>query len=75
MAEYLGKGRNCAGLRGELEPEQVAQLVLDWLQNPLKLNQIHHRLLEVRGKPGAAQKIADIVRQQLQWDTKHLNKS
>ncbi|MEL4898360.1 lipid-A-disaccharide synthase [Crocosphaera sp. Alani8] len=62
-------------LRGELEPEQVAQLVLDWLQNPLKLNQIHHRLLEVRGKPGAAQKIADIVRQQLQWDTKHLNKS
>ncbi len=55
-------------LRGELEAEKVAELVLDWLENPLKLNQIHHRLLQVRGKPGAAQKIAEIVQQQLRQD-------
>ena len=55
-------------LRGELEAEKVAELVLDWLKNPLKLNKIHHRLLQVRGKPGAAQKIAEIVQQQLRQD-------
>ncbi len=57
-------------LRGELEAKKVADLVLDWLENPLKLNQIHHRLLQVRGKPGAAQKIAEIIQQQLRYDGK-----
>ena len=52
-------------LKGELQPKTVAELVLDWLENPVKLNKIHHRLLEVRGKPGAAQKITEIVQQQL----------
>ncbi|MDJ0842768.1 lipid-A-disaccharide synthase [Crocosphaera sp.] len=52
-------------LKGELQAESVAALVLDWLDNPLKLNEIHHRLLEVRGEPGAAQKIAQIVQKQL----------
>ncbi|WP_009545439.1 hypothetical protein [Crocosphaera subtropica] len=53
-------------LKGELQAETVADLVLDWLDNPSKLNQIHHRLLQVRGQPGAAQKIAQIVEQQLE---------
>ncbi|MDJ0600974.1 MAG: lipid-A-disaccharide synthase [Crocosphaera sp.] len=52
-------------LKGELQAEAVANLVLDWLDNPSKLSQIHHRLLQVRGQPGAAQKIAEIVQQQL----------
>ncbi|CCQ67630.1 Lipid-A-disaccharide synthase [Crocosphaera watsonii WH 0402] len=52
-------------LRGELQGEKVADLVLDWLDNPSELNKIHYRLLEVRGKPGAAQKIAKIVHEQL----------
>ncbi len=52
-------------LRGELKGEKVAELVLDWLENPLELNKIHHRLLEVRGKPGAAEKIANIIQQQI----------
>ncbi|WP_107671287.1 lipid-A-disaccharide synthase [Cyanothece sp. BG0011] len=52
-------------LKGELQGETVGNLVLDWLGNPLKLNQIHQRLLQVRGQPGAAQKIAEIVQKQL----------
>lgn len=55
-------------LRGELEGDEVAELVLDWLNHPSKLDNIHHRLLQVRGKPGAAQKISQIIEQQL-----HLN--
>ncbi|MDJ0659661.1 MAG: lipid-A-disaccharide synthase [Crocosphaera sp.] len=52
-------------LKGELQAETVAALVLDWLNNPSKLNKIHHRLLQVRGQPGAAKKIAQIVQKQL----------
>ncbi|EAZ90439.1 glycosyltransferase family protein [Crocosphaera chwakensis] len=52
-------------LKGELQAETVGNLVLDWLENPLKLNQIHQRLLKVRGQQGAAQKIANIVQKQL----------
>lgn len=52
-------------LKGELQAETVGDLVLDWLENPLKLHQIHQRLLKVRGQPGAAQKIANIVQKQL----------
>ncbi len=52
-------------LKGELQAETVGNLVLDWLENPLKLDQIHQRLLKVRGQPGAAQKIANIVQKQL----------
>jgi lipid A disaccharide synthetase len=52
-------------LRGQLQADRVAELVLDWLENPFKLDHIHHRLLQVRGQPGAAQKIAEIVKKQL----------
>jgi lipid-A-disaccharide synthase len=52
-------------LRGQLQADRVAELVLDWLENPFKLDHIHHRLLQVRGQPGAAQKIAEIVAKQL----------
>ena len=52
-------------LVGELRPEDVANQVLDWLDNPEKLAQIRDRLKQVRGKPGAAQAIAQLVQQQL----------
>ena len=48
-------------LVGELQPHQVANLVLSWLETPTQLEQIRHRLLQVRGQPGAAIKIAKIV--------------
>lgn len=52
-------------LVGELQAADVAQLVLDWLTHPAKLKQIRDRLLQVRGKPGAAFQIAKIVEKQL----------
>ncbi|MEM8780590.1 MAG: lipid-A-disaccharide synthase [Cyanobacteria bacterium P01_G01_bin.49] len=52
-------------LVGELQADNVAKLVLDWLENPVKLEQIRTRLLQVRGQPGAAKKIATIVKEQL----------
>ena len=52
-------------LVGKLRPEDVANQVLDWLDNPEKLAQIRDRLKQVRGKPGAADAIAQLVQQQL----------
>jgi lipid-A-disaccharide synthase len=52
-------------LVGELRPEDVANQVLDWLDHPEKLDQIRDRLKQVRGKPGAAHAIAQLVQQQL----------
>jgi lipid-A-disaccharide synthase len=52
-------------LVGELKPEDVANQVLDWLDHPEKLAQIRDRLKQVRGKPGAAHAIAQLVQQQL----------
>jgi lipid A disaccharide synthetase len=52
-------------LVGKLEPETVAQLVLDYLQHPDKLKIMSDRLNAVRGQPGAAQQIADIIKQEI----------
>ena len=52
-------------LVGKLEPEQVAQLVLDYLQHPDKLKMMSDRLNAVRGQTGAAQQIADIIKQEI----------
>ncbi|GBF81886.1 lipid-A-disaccharide synthase [Aphanothece sacrum] len=54
-------------LLGELQADEVAQLVLDWLNNPVKLDNIRDRLSQVRGQPGAALKIAKIVERQLSF--------
>ncbi|MEA5509076.1 lipid-A-disaccharide synthase [Crocosphaera sp. UHCC 0190] len=54
-------------LVGELEADKIGQLVLNWLEHPAKLNQIRDRLLQVRGKAGAANKIAIIVQEQLNF--------
>ena len=46
---------------GEIQAEEVASMVLDFLNNPQKLTAMRDRLLEVRGKPGAALQIAHLV--------------
>lgn len=52
-------------LIGELTPEEVAKKVIHWLDHPNQLTQIRDRLKQVRGKPGAATAIANLVQQQL----------
>jgi lipid A disaccharide synthetase len=51
-------------LVGKLAPQTVAQLVIDYLQHPEQLKQMSDRLGVVRGQTGAAQQIADIIKQE-----------
>ncbi len=48
-------------LLGELQPAEVAAMVLDWLAHPEQLCQIRQELRQVRGEPGAAQKLAQLA--------------
>ncbi|MBD2677650.1 MULTISPECIES: lipid-A-disaccharide synthase [Nostoc] len=48
-------------LVGKLQPSEVGDMVLDFLAHPEKLDGIRHKLRQVRGESGAAQKIAQIV--------------
>ncbi|MGB3512312.1 MAG: lipid-A-disaccharide synthase [Microcoleaceae cyanobacterium] len=48
-------------LVGQLKAEAVAELVLEFLSHPEKLEEMRERLRNVRGQPGAAQKLAEIV--------------
>ncbi|NJK39822.1 MAG: lipid-A-disaccharide synthase [Oscillatoriales cyanobacterium RM2_1_1] len=48
-------------LIGKLDPEEIANLVLNYLQYPEKLEAMAQRLQQVRGAPGAAQKLAELV--------------
>ncbi|MDJ0553832.1 MAG: lipid-A-disaccharide synthase [Microcoleaceae cyanobacterium MO_207.B10] len=48
-------------LVGKLKPEQVAELVLEFLSHPEQLEEMRDRLRNVRGQPGAAEKLAEIV--------------
>ncbi|MBE9043060.1 lipid-A-disaccharide synthase [Pleurocapsales cyanobacterium LEGE 10410] len=52
-------------LVGKLEPEAIALLVLDYLAHPDKLQNIHDSLITVRSKTGAAEQIADIIKQEI----------
>lgn len=52
-------------LVGNLQPENVADLVIDYLEHPQKLEQIRVSLRKVRGEPGAAQKLAQILGEEL----------
>ncbi|PSB12276.1 lipid-A-disaccharide synthase [Pleurocapsa sp. CCALA 161] len=52
-------------LVGKLEPETVAQLVLDYLKHPDQLKIMSDRLNVVRGQTGAAEQIADIIKQEI----------
>ena len=52
-------------LIGKLKPEIVAQLVLDYLAHPHKLQRMRDSLAAVGGQTGAAKQIADIIRQEI----------
>jgi lipid-A-disaccharide synthase len=50
---------------GQLKPQDVAQLVLEYLEHPQKLEDMRSRLRAVRGESGAAQKLAQLVQEEL----------
>lgn len=51
-------------LVGELQPEDIGNLVLNYLDHPEQLEAMRQRLRQVRGEAGAAQKLANIVIQE-----------
>lgn len=53
-------------LVGKLQAPEVADIVLDLLDNPEKLDEIRTKLHSVRGESGAAQKIAQIVCEEIE---------
>jgi len=53
-------------LVGHLQPQQVAELALNWLEHPHQLEQVRHQLRRVRGAPGAAMAIARILQEELE---------
>lgn len=52
-------------LVGKLQPQMVAELVLDYLADPHKLALMSDRLMAVRGQTGAARQIANIIKQEI----------
>jgi lipid A disaccharide synthetase len=48
-------------LVGKLQPQEVGEMVLDYLAHPEKLAAIRAKLRSVRGEAGAAQKLAQLV--------------
>lgn len=48
-------------LVGPLQPQAVASQVLTYLDQPARLAQMRDRLRQVRGQPGAAQKLVEVV--------------
>jgi len=51
---------------GQLQPEEIAQQVLYFLDHPEKLQIMRDRLRQIRGQLGAAQKLVQIVVQELE---------
>jgi lipid-A-disaccharide synthase len=52
-------------LVGKLQPKDVASMALDFLSHPEKLAEIQTKLRNIRGEPGAAEKIAQLVEEEL----------
>ncbi|HEY9874748.1 MAG TPA: hypothetical protein V6D12_15020 [Candidatus Obscuribacterales bacterium] len=48
-------------LVGNLQPQAVTEIALDFLNHPEKLEEMRSRLRSVRGQPGASQKLAQLV--------------
>lgn len=48
-------------LVGKLAAPAIAKIILNYLENPQKLQKMHQDLLQVRGEPGAAAKIATLT--------------
>jgi lipid-A-disaccharide synthase len=53
-------------LVGKLEAEAIGEMVLDFLAHPQKLEAIRSKLRNARGESGAAQKMAILVKEQIQ---------
>jgi lipid-A-disaccharide synthase len=53
-------------LVGRLQPEEVANQVSQYLNHPAQLTAMRDRLRQVRGEPGAAQKLAQIACDELE---------
>ncbi|AFZ57435.1 lipid-A-disaccharide synthase [Anabaena cylindrica FACHB-243] len=52
-------------LLGKLKPQEVGKMVLDFLENPEKLQAMRDKLRNVRGEGGAAIKLATLVKEEL----------
>ncbi|MGM3305534.1 lipid-A-disaccharide synthase [Anabaena sp. WFMT] len=52
-------------LLGKLKPQEVGEMVLDFLENPEKLEAMRDKLRSVRGEGGAADKLATLVKEEL----------
>lgn len=52
-------------LVGKLQAEDVAALVIDYLDHPEKLKAMQEDLRRLRGAPGAARKLAEIVQEEI----------
>ena len=50
---------------GQIVPTDIAEITLDFLAHPTKLQNMHHLLVENRGSHGAAKKIVGMILQQL----------
>jgi len=55
-------------LAGNLQPETIATMVLDYLEHPKKLAQMRDRLRHARGSSGAAEKLVNLVAAELERD-------
>ncbi|KAF3884480.1 MULTISPECIES: glycosyltransferase family protein [Nostocales] len=53
-------------LVGKLQPQEVGEMVIDYLNNPEKLEQMRAKLRAIRGEPGAAKKLAYLVKEELE---------
>ncbi|MBD2568395.1 lipid-A-disaccharide synthase [Anabaena lutea] len=53
-------------LLGKLQPSEVGEMVLDFLENPEKLDAMRDKLRSVRGESGAADKLASLVKEELE---------
>ncbi|MFN6535609.1 MAG: lipid-A-disaccharide synthase [Nostoc sp. EkiNYC01] len=57
-------------LVGKLQPAEIGEIVLDFLAHPEKLDEIRAKLRQVRGESGAAEKIATLVTEEMNKQTK-----
>jgi lipid-A-disaccharide synthase len=52
-------------LIGQITPAEIADLVINYLEHPEKLADMRDRLRQVRGETGAAQRLANIILEQI----------
>ena len=52
-------------LIGKLQPQEIGEIVLDYLENPEKLGQMRSQLQSIRGEAGAAAKLANLVKEEI----------